>query len=44
MVCITGMATGKTYFRQIWAYFDIVYIIVNGIVSISLLNSAFINI
>eukprot|EP00356_Strombidium_inclinatum_P000429 CAMPEP_0170512186 /NCGR_PEP_ID=MMETSP0208-20121228/66712_1 /TAXON_ID=197538 /ORGANISM="Strombidium inclinatum, Strain S3" /LENGTH=176 /DNA_ID=CAMNT_0010795795 /DNA_START=1716 /DNA_END=2246 /DNA_ORIENTATION=- len=39
MVCIQGMATGRTYFLQIWSYFDICYIFVNGIVSVSLLDN-----
>ena len=43
---IIGLQSRKsavTFFRSIWAYFDMFYVVMNGLVTISFLNPNFIS-
>jgi hypothetical protein len=44
LVIITAYHGGQTYFRSIWSYFDIIYSILNTLISLSVIIDAFIDI
>ena len=44
MFVVQGYYAGKTYFKTIWSFFDIMYVVVNGLVGLALIIDGMIDI
>jgi len=44
LVCWVGYKSARTYFSSPWSYFEIFFIFLNGVISMTLLNDGMISI